>query len=94
MTSYVISSHAQKRMAQRGIAQDAIDIAIEFGRVLYIRKATIFFFGEKEKIQFAKYAKSQKLPHPDWSKYLNVHVVVSGSTILTTYKSKHPNLRD
>ena len=79
----IITTHAKKRMTQRGISQTTIELAISIGRYFYSKEALFFFIGKKE---VKKYSKVVPLITKDEG------VVVISSlegTILTTYRNRN-----
>jgi hypothetical protein len=86
---FTLTNHAKERMATRGLRAEAIDAALAYGRVVYVRGADIFAIGRKE---IAHYAKEGV----DLSAYDGVQVVVTADgTILTVYRNRSFNgLRD
>jgi Domain of unknown function (DUF4258) len=77
-----LTRHAKERMATRGVSADAIDAAIEYGRMVYIRGADIFAIGRKE------IARHQR-EGIDLSTYEGIQVVVaSDGHILTVYRNR------
>ena len=85
----VLTKHAEERMATRGLRVNAINAALAFGRVVYVRGADIYAIGRKE---IARYAEEGI----DLSAYDGVQVVVTADgAILTVYRNRSFNgLRD
>ena len=79
-----LTSHAQTRMAQRGISKDAIALVLKYGRKVHGQRAVIYFFGQKE---FNRYL-SKDQAAGRWNVYLNIHVIISDNTVVTTYKNR------
>jgi hypothetical protein len=78
--AHVVSGHALRRLAQRGIPDEAIRLAISDGQRIHQNGATIFFLGERQ------------LPRglaPSVAAHLkNTAVVVTREgTILTAFKT-------
>ena len=46
--SFAFTSHAIHRMDERGISQEAVDLAVSYGRAVHERGATIYAIGRKE----------------------------------------------
>lgn len=86
---FTFTNHAMERMATRGLRADAIDAALAYGRVVYVRGAEIYAVGRKE---IARYAEEGI----DLSAYDGVQVVVTAEgAILTVYRNRSFNgLRD
>ena len=86
---FTLTNHAKERMAKRGLRSDAIDAALAYGRVVYVRGADIYAIGRKE---IARYAKEGI----DLSAYDGVQIVgTADGTILTVYRNRSFNgLRD
>lgn len=86
-----LSRHAQRRMSHRGIKMEAVEAALDYGRVIYTRGAIIYAIGKKE---IAAMAESGI----DLSAYDGIQVVCSlCGEILTTYRNRkfhrlRPNL--
>jgi len=81
----ILTNHAKARMATRGLSADAIDAALTFGRVVYVRGADICAIGRKE---IAWYAKDGI----DLSAYDGVQVVTTtDGIILTVYRNRSFN---
>ena len=74
-----ITEHANRRMHQRGIREDAIAYAINNGRKKYTRGCITYFVGKKE----------VDAAHNELN---GLHVLVSceQGSIITAYKSKSP----
>jgi hypothetical protein len=82
---FTLTQHAKERMATRGVRADAIDAALEFGRVVYIRGADIYAIGRKE---IARHLREGI----DLSAYEGIQVVVtSDGYILTVYRNRSFN---
>lgn len=92
--NYSLSNHAQKRMAQRGISAQIIEMVVHYGRRLHIRKAQVFFFGEKELSYCQKHWPDGNPDGLSWRDLKNVVVVVSQNTIKTTYRNRTPCLHE
>jgi hypothetical protein len=86
---FILTEHAKERMAMRGLRADAIDAALTYGRVVYVRGADIYAVGRKE---IARYAEEGI----DLAAYDGVQVVVTAERIiLTVYRNRSFNgLRD
>ncbi len=86
---FTLTHHAKERMAMRGLRADAIDAALAYGRVVYVRGTDIYAIGRKE---IARYAEEGI----DLSAYDGVQVVVTtNGAILTVYRNRSFNgLRD
>lgn len=82
---FTLTQHATERMATRGVRADAIDAALSFGRVVYIRGADIYAIGRKEVALHAREG-------IDLAAYEGIQVVVtSGGHILTVYRNRSFN---
>ena len=81
-SEYDLSLHAWQRMSGRGLSPDAIRRAINFGRVAYVRGATIYAVGRKEVERFER-------DGIDLSDVEGVQVVCSDSgAIMTVYRNR------
>lgn len=79
------SDHALKRMSQRGITNEAIDLTIRFGRQVYGRGVKCYVIGKKE---IELYAKSCV----DVRSAEGIHVLVSttfGEQVVTVYRNRN-----
>ena len=77
-----LTRHASRRMAGRGLSHSAVQAAIEYGRVVYIRGAVISAIGRKEVDRFARQG-------IDLSLYDGIQVVCAPEgTILTAYRNR------
>lgn len=81
-----ITSHASKRMKQRGINELVIKIVLSFDRKVYVKGAVYYIIGKKE---IKKFMDKEPL-----IKDLNgIHVVTASDDdsyrILTVFKNKH-----
>lgn len=79
---YDLSRHAWERMSGRGLSPDAIRCVINFGRVAYIRGATIYAVGRKEIERFGR-------DGIDLSDVEGVQVVCSDSRVIITAYRNH-----
>lgn len=80
-TSARLTKHCRARMRMRAIGQRAIDLAIEFGRIVFTRGAVIYAIGRKE-IALAR-TRGVDLTALD-----GVQVVCAGGVVLTTYRNR------
>ena len=81
--SLYISRHALKRMDVRKIDEVGINIALEYGRIIYTRGAVIYALGIKENYQHAELG-------PISAKYEGLQVVCSlDGKVLTAYRNKN-----
>lgn len=46
--AFTFTEHATQRMHERGISQEAVDLAVSYGRKFHERGAMIFAIGRKE----------------------------------------------
>lgn len=78
--SSAITSHCHRRMSQRGIRPEIVDLVFRYGREQYIRGALVYFVGTREVALHARHG-------IDLSACLNVHVVCASdaSVVITTY---------
>jgi len=76
-----LTQHAWRRMTARGLSLTAVQAALEYGRVAYVRGAAIFAIGRKEVKRFA-------MQGVDLSHYEGIQVVCAPEgTILTAYRN-------
>jgi len=78
-TNKRITEHANKRMHQLGISEDAINYAISNGRKRYAKGCIYYFVGKKE-------------VDAEHNELNGLHVLVSCDKrdVITTYKSRTP----
>ena len=77
-----ITSHAKKRMQNRGINGSAIEAVLDFGRVLYTRGATLYVIGRREIDKEARHGN-------DLKEFDGIHVVCAkDGAVITTYRNK------
>lgn len=77
-----LTKHAWERSNARGLSNEAIDAAIQYGRVVHVRGAAIHVIGKKEVRRFAEIG-------VDLEKYEGVQVVCSpdDEAVLTAYRN-------
>lgn len=81
-SNYNVSRHAWQRMSGRGLSPDAVRQVIDFGRLAYVRGATIYAVGRKEVERF-------KRRGIDLSDVEGVQVVCSDrGVIMTVYRNR------
>jgi len=77
-----LSQHAQQRMRERNLPRNAIRAALDYGRVVHTRGASIHAIGRKE-------VESAKHHGVDLSGFEGVQVVCStDGKILTAYRNR------
>jgi hypothetical protein len=77
-----LTRHAWQRMTARGIPSDAVDAALQYGRIVYTRGAAISAIGRKEVEQCRKLG-------VNLSAYEGVQVVCSSDgAVMTTYRNR------
>ena len=77
-----LTKHASKRMSQRRIPATAIDLVIEYGRVVFTRGAMIYAIGRNE-------VKQYKIEKAEISYCEGVQVVCSmDGVVLTAYRNQ------
>ena len=80
-SDYHVSHHAWQRMSERSLSSDIIHCVINYGRVAYVRGATISAVGRKEIKRFEQ-------DGIDLSGAAGVQVVCSdGGVIMTVYRN-------
>lgn len=78
----LLTKHARKRMSQRGVKEDAIKLALQFGRKIYSRRALFYVIGQKE---ITKHG--EQYPELKILEGLQVVVDVESQKVLTVYRS-------
>lgn len=77
----MLTKHARKRMQSRGIGEESIFAAVDYGRTYYARGAVFKVIGKKEIARYADQA--------DLSELHGVHVVMAqDGAVLTTYRNR------
>jgi hypothetical protein len=79
-----LTTHAQQRLAQRGIPTEAIDAALKWGQQSFIGGGCQAFFLGKREIALAT-----ETLDPKWADTLVV--VGEGDAIITAYKCRNPH---
>jgi|GEM_PF-699324 len=82
----LLTLHARKRMDQRGITLEAVELALRVGRKIYARGAKYYVIGKKEIKRYGRY-------YPGLKRLDGLQLVCSPErgTIITLYRN--PNLR-
>ena len=81
IASFELTQHAWSRATSRGLADGAIDAAMRYGRVVYVRGAQIHAIGRREVQAFARHG-------VDLGAWEGVQVVCSpDGTIVTAYRN-------
>ena len=79
--SHNLTRHAMKRMSARRLSYNAVRRAVEYGRVVHARGATIYAVGRKEVSRF-------RMEGIDLTTEEGVQVVCSnGGTVMTTFRN-------
>ena len=80
---FSLSCHAIKRMSQRAINPEHIQLALEYGRLIHSRHAKFYVIGKKEVQRLGKEG-------VDLRQMEGLQVVVSEKTnlVMTVYKNK------
>lgn len=83
-----LTRHAWQRMTARGIPADAVEAALQYGRIVYTRGAAISVIGRKEVEQYGQMG-------VNLAAFEGVQVVCSpDGTVVTTYRNRNfRNLR-
>ncbi|WP_067521892.1 DUF4258 domain-containing protein [Endozoicomonas ascidiicola] len=79
------SDHALKRMSQRGITTEAIELTIQFGRQVYGRGVKCYVIGRKEVELYANSCSEVRLAE-------GIHVLVStnfAEQVVTVYRNRN-----
>ncbi len=80
------TKHAERRIAQRGITKQAIEITFEYGSLIYARGAMIYWLSKKT----VQEAHSSGIP---LECYEGLHVVVSPDhKVLTAYRNREAKM--
>lgn len=80
--SVALTRHAWQRMTARSIPSDAVDAALQYGRLVHTRGAAISAIGRKEVKQCRKYG-------VNLAAYEGVQVVCSSDgAVMTTYRNR------
>ena len=85
MKSFATTRHGKKRMAQRCISNNEIDLALAYGRHGYSRGAEVYVIGKKE-ILFAQ------LQGVCLQQYEGLHVVIA-DRLITVFRNKSLQFR-
>lgn len=80
-TSTRLSKHAWRRMKLRAIGEQSIDLAFDFGRMVFTRGAVIYAIGRKE------VARAQR-DGVDLAGLEGLQVVCAHGLVLTTYRNR------
>jgi len=48
INSFSVSDHARLRMGQRGVSEEAVELALTYGRKIHSRGAVFYVIGRKE----------------------------------------------
>jgi len=83
MKGIFILAHAQKRMSERGITPEMVDLALKFGSKMRAPQ-TLYFFVGKRNIKKMKHL-SKEMDHIHG---LTLVLDPTGSTIITCFKNK------
>jgi hypothetical protein len=74
--------HAARRMPQRAIARDAVDLLLNFGRASRVRGATTFFFDKYAREQIAELFEVGAQRRVE--KFMNVYAVIGDDGLVIT----------
>jgi len=80
--TYDVTQHARQRMGQRGVSEEAVELALHYGRKIHSRGAVFHVIGRKE---IAKLGDE----HPEITDLDGVQVLTSadGESVITVYKN-------
>ncbi len=80
--SYGVTEHARHRMEQRGVSEEAVELALHYGRKIHSRGAIFHVIGRKEISKLGN-------THPKLRLLNGVQVLTStdGESIITVYKN-------
>jgi hypothetical protein len=77
-----LSAHARRRMRERGVSEEALALALLFGRIVWTRGAQVFAIGRREVRYFLKQG-------VDLTLHEGVQVVCApDGSILTVYRNR------
>jgi len=77
-----ISHHAYKRMAQRGLSKDQVDLVLAYGRKFHARRAVYYVIGKKEIARLGN-----KIPKLIALEGIQVVVNSDDEVVLTAYRN-------
>ncbi|MCP8687133.1 DUF4258 domain-containing protein [Marinobacterium sedimentorum] len=77
-----ITEHAMKRMSQRGLGDDDVELTLRYGRKIHARRAVFYVIGRKE---IARYCEQE----PALKDLDGVQVLMDSgcSTVVTVYRN-------
>lgn len=77
-----VTDHARKRMGQRGVSEEAVELALHFGRKIHSRHAIYHVIGRKEIIKLGD-------QHPEMKELDGVQVLTAsdGESVITVYRN-------
>jgi len=80
--NFALTEHARQRMGQRGVSEEAVELALNYGRKIHSRGAVFHVIGRKE---IAKLGDE----HPEMAELDGVQVLTSSDceSVLTVYKN-------
>ena len=81
--SFCLSQHAIKRMSQRAINSEQIQLALKYGRLIYSRHAKFYVIGKKEVQRHNKEGLDLR-----FMEGLQVLVNEKTNLVMTVYKNK------
>ncbi|MCW8884898.1 MAG: DUF4258 domain-containing protein [Motiliproteus sp.] len=78
----VLTDHARQRMDQRGVSEQDVELALQFGRKVHSRRALFHVIGRKE-------IKKLGDKHPELKGLDGVQVLTSedGESVITVYRN-------
>lgn len=82
------TNHARRRMSQRGLRDDEINLVLTYGRRKYVRKSLLYVVGRKE-------VRALRGKVPEIVDVEGVHVITSPETgeVITAYRNHDLQLR-
>lgn len=82
-TETTISHHACKRMAQRGLSREQIDLVLAYGRKFHARRAVYYVIGKKEIARLG-----DKVPELIALEGIQVVLNSDDEVVLTAYRNR------
>jgi|GEM_PF-2761232 len=78
----ILTNHADKRLAQRGISKEAVEATLSYGRRLQQTGASLFFLGKKD---------IERAQVPEFQKYEGTALIVAqdDGCLITSYRNKN-----
>ena len=80
--TFDVTEHARQRMGQRGVSEEAVELALHYGRKIHSRGAVFHVIGRKEIARLGD-------EHPEINDLDGVQVLTSADddSVITVYKN-------